>query len=41
MVFDLMGDEMDDLALALDLARDTHEACPEHDATLAFEHGGE
>ena len=36
-VFELVGDEMDDLALALHLARDTHEPRPEHDAALVLE----
>ena len=37
-VFELAGDEMDDLALALHLARYPH-ASPEHDATVALEEG--
>jgi hypothetical protein len=36
-VFELMSDEMDDLALALHLAHHPHEPRPEHDAALALE----
>ena len=36
-VFELVGDEMDDLALALHLARYPYEPRPEHDVALALE----